>query len=150
MNINNPGFSNLLGAVIAVGLNLLFIALLTARLSGRSTLEHWLGLIATTAVLPLGYLLATSFTHGRPPLYQIQIALMIVYLIVELLLDYIFKFDFRSVRWMAITYVMLFSGATGGMIGVASLAGRGWMYASLVTFIVTIALAFYQRAKTGM
>lgn len=86
----------------------------------------------------------------RPPLYFVQLGLMIVYFLVELLLDYILKIDFRSVRWMTITYVTLFFAATGGMLGVASHAGRGWSYASIALFLVMAVLAFVQRAVTGM
>jgi hypothetical protein len=74
---------------------------------------------------------------------------MIAFQLVELLLDYILDIDFRSIRWMTIVYVTLFFGATGGMIGVASHAGRGWTAVTGTTFLVMAGLAFYQRAKTG-
>ena len=75
---------------------------------------------------------------------------MIFYLILELFLDYILKIDFRNTRWMVITYVTIFFGATGGMIGLASLAGRGWMLITVITFLTMAVLAFVQRAITGL
>jgi len=75
---------------------------------------------------------------------------MLVWLLVELLLDYILKIDFRNVGWMVISYVVLFFAGTGGMLGVAANAGRGWTILAVILFLVMAALAFIQRAVTGM
>ena len=40
--------------------------------------------------------------------------------------------------------------ATGGMIGVASLAGAGWAIAAVILFLIMAVLAFVQRAVTGL
>jgi len=69
---------------------------------------------------------------------------------VEVLMDYILKVDFRNVRWMVITYVVLFFAGTGGMLGVAANAGRGWTILAVILFLVLAALAFIQRTVTGM
>jgi hypothetical protein len=87
---------------------------------------------------------------GRPVLYYVQISLMLVWLLVEALLDYILKIDFRRVRWMVICYVTLFFAASGGMVGVASYAGAAWTWAAGLLFIIMAALAFIQRSVTGM
>jgi hypothetical protein len=92
----------------------------------------------------------TARQLGRPVLYYVQIGLMLVWLLVELVLDYILKVDFRQVRWMVIGYVVLFFAGTGGMLGVAANAGRGWMILTVILFFVMAALAFIQRAVTGM
>jgi hypothetical protein len=141
---------NLTGAVVAVLVYALTIGVFAARLAGRSGLEHGLGLAVVALVLPLIYLLLRWKVDGRSGLYVLQLSLMIAYLVTELLLDYVFRYDFRSVRWITIAYVTLFFGATGGMIGVASHAGRGWTRASIVLFLAMALLAFVQRAVTGM
>jgi hypothetical protein len=51
---------------------------------------------------------------------------------------------------MTIAYVIVFFSGTGGMIGVASQAGRAWAAPGVVLFLVMAALAFIQRAVTGM
>jgi hypothetical protein len=141
---------NLLGAIVANAYNLLIIAVFAARLGGHPRLEYGLGLAAFSLVVPMVYLLMRASSTDRPGLYFLQLGLMIVFQLVELLLDYILEIDFRSVRWMTIAYVTLFFGATGGMIGVASHAGRGWTAVTGTTFLVMAGLAFYQRAKTGL
>ena len=68
----------------------------------------------------------------------------------EFLLDYALKIEFRQTRWMVISYVVLYFAGTGGMLGVASNAGRGWTISAVILFLVTAVLAFVQRAATGM
>ena len=75
---------------------------------------------------------------------------MLVYLIVLFSVDYVLRFDFRQTQWMVISYVMLYFAGAGGMIGVASLAGRGWMVSSIILFLIAAVLAFVQRAVTGI
>jgi hypothetical protein len=75
---------------------------------------------------------------------------MLAWLLVEALLDYILKINFRKVRWMVISYIVLFFAGTGGMLGVAANAGRVWTIAAGILFIIMAVLAFVQRAVTGM
>jgi hypothetical protein len=51
---------------------------------------------------------------------------------------------------MVISYVILFFAGTGGMLGVAANAGRGWAISAIILFLIMAALAFVQRTVTGM
>ena len=75
---------------------------------------------------------------------------MLAWLVLEALLDYILKVDFRNVRWMVISYVVLFFAGTGGLLGVASNAGRGWSASAIILFLIMAVLTFIQRAITCM
>ena len=75
---------------------------------------------------------------------------MLSWLLVVALLDYILKIDFRNIRWIVISYVVLFFAGTGGMLGVASNAGREWSISAVVLFLIMAVLTFVQRAVTGM
>jgi len=46
--------------------------------------------------------------------------------------------------------LMVFFSGTGGMIGVASQAGRAWAVPTIVLFLMMTALSFVQRAVTGI
>jgi hypothetical protein len=142
--------TNLLGALVAVVFYVCVILVFILRLLGNPQHVTWIGLVWLLLILPLGYLLLVAQQFQRPVLYYVQIGLMILFLIAELLLDYVLKIDFRSVRWMVIGYVVLFFAGGGGMIGVAAEAGRGWTIAAVVLFLVMGVLAFVQRAVTGM
>ena len=142
--------TDLIGAVTALLIYGLTIAVFGARLADKARVEHGLGIAVILLAAPLVYLLLVADAHSRSPLYFVQLSLMLLFLIVELLLDYVLRVDFRSVRWMTIGYATLFFAGTGGMLGVAAHAGRPWSYASIVLFLLMAALAFFQRAKTGM
>jgi hypothetical protein len=83
-------------------------------------------------------------------LYYIQIGCMLAWLVAEALLDYLLRVDFRQVRWVVVGYVVLFFAGTGGMVGIATNAGRGWSLAAVALFLIMAILTFVQRAVTGM
>ena len=141
---------NLLGAVVAIVYYVLVISIFAARLLNRPRWEHGLGFAVLLLGFPLALLLVTAPGLRRPALYYVQVVLLLAYLAVEALLDYVFKVDFRHVRWMIIAYVTLFFAGSGGMLGVAAPAGRPWSITAIVLFLAMAVLAFVQRAITGM
>jgi hypothetical protein len=141
---------NLLGAIVAVTFFVSAILVFIFRLLGKPQYGHWIGYFEFLLAIPLVFLLLKAPQLERPALYYIQIGLMLLWLIVEAVLDYILKIDFRNVRWMVISYVVLFFAGTGGMLGVATNAGREWSLLAIMLFLVMAVLTFVQRAVTGM
>jgi len=142
--------TNVLGAVTAVLFFISAILVFVFRLLGKPQWGYWLGYFEFLLAIPLVYLLVRAPQLQRPWLYYVQIGCMLLWLAVEALLDYLLKIDFRSTRWMVISYVVLFFAGAGGLLGIASLAGRGWSIAAIVLFLIMAALTFIQRAVTGM
>ena len=142
--------TNLLGAVTAIAFFVSAILVFTFRLLGKPQYGQWIGYFEFLLAVPLIFLIVKAPQLGRPTLYYIQIACMLAWLVLEALLDYILKVDFRQVRWMVISYVVLFFAGTGGMLGVASNAGRGWSISAIILFLIMAVLTFVQRAVTGM
>ena len=142
--------TNLLGALVAVMLYTSAIFVFIFRLLDRPQYGRWFGIFELLLALPLCYLPLTARQLDRPVLYYVQIGLMLVWLLVELLLDYVLKIEFRNVGWMVISYVVLYFAGAGGMLGVAANAGQGWMILTVILFLIMAALAFIQRAVTGM
>ncbi len=140
---------NLLGAIVAVAFYVSAILVFIFRLLGKPQFEHWIGYVEFLLAIPLVYLLVEAPQLERPALYYIQIGLMLAWLLVEALLDYILKIDFRKVQWMVISYVVLFFAGMGGMLGVAANAGRGWTIVAGILFLFMAVLAFVQRSVTG-
>ncbi len=141
---------NLAGALVAVVMYTTSIVVFVTRLAGRPQVGHAVGWLQFALAIPLIVLLALGPRLGRPWLYYLQVGLMLSFLVVELLLDYVLKIDFRHSRAAVVPYVMLFFAGTGGMLGVAALAGRGWLMAGGILFLGMAALAFVQRSVTGM
>ncbi|MCX6224748.1 MAG: hypothetical protein NTV01_08370 [Bacteroidia bacterium] len=142
--------ANLIGTCSALLILLLASLIFIFRLCGQARVEYWLGIAFMVIALPLVYLLVAANRFDRPAIYYIQIVIMLVFIIAELLLDYVFRIEFRHTQWMAITYTMLFFAGTGGMIGVAALSGKPYAILSVCLFFIMAILAFYQRQKTGM
>lgn len=140
---------NILGAVVAVlffvSASLVFIL----RLVKRPGAVRWLRYFEYLLALPLIYLLIQAPVVHRATLYYIQAGFVLLWLALEWVLDDLLKLDFRHTRWMVITYVVLFFAAAGGLLGIASLAGRGWIIAAGVLFLVMAMLTFVQRKVTG-
>lgn len=141
---------NLLGAVLANVINITAISIFVARLLGKVDVGHWIGILILLSVVPLIYLLQTAASLHRRRMYFVWVGLMIAFVIVDFLLDWWPKVSFRDNMSIIIPYVMLFFGATGGMIGVASLAGKKWTIITTSSFLVMAVLAFVQRQVTGM
>jgi len=112
---------NLIGAILAQIIYIVMILIFILRLLDKPKFEYGLGLVLMLSAFPLAYLLVTAPSLERPLIYYIQICLMLVFLIIELLLDYI-----------------------------ASHAGRGWTLAAVLLFLVMAVLSFIQRAITGL
>ena len=110
------------------------------RLLGKPQYGLWIGYFEFLLAIPMIFLLLKAPQLERPALNYIQIGCMPAWLIVEALLDYILKIDFRNVSRMMISYVVLFFAGTGGMLGVAA----------IILFLIMAVLAFVQRAVTGM
>jgi hypothetical protein len=142
--------TNLIGAITAVVFFSSAILVFVSRLLHRPRIGYWMGLLEILLILPLLYLLLKAPGEQRPTLYYIQLIAILLWLVVELLLDYILKLDFRHTRWMVITYVVLFFAGAGGLVGIASAAGTGWKIAAIILFLVMAVLTFVQRALTGM
>jgi len=141
---------NLVGAAVAHWIYSASILVFVLRLLQMPKLGHWIGVGVLLAAFPLGFLLRKAPSLDRSALYYLQIGLMLAWLVVEFLLDWWPGVRFRETRWIVILYVTLFFAGAGGMIGVASLAGRGWMISAVIVFLVMGVLAFVQRAMTGM
>lgn len=141
---------NLCGAILANVINITTISIFIARLLGKPEIGHWIGIIILLSLIPLFYLLYSAKSLSRASIYYIWVSLMIVFIIVEFLVDWFPKIDFRDNLLNVIPYVMLFFGATGGMIGVASLAGKKWAIITITSFLIMAVLAFVQRQVTGM
>lgn len=137
---------NLIGALAAHVIFVSSIITFSFRKIFKLAPGNWVGIPILLMVFPLAYLLVTAPGEGRPFLYYIQVGLMLLWLILLFLVDYVLHYDFRQTQWMVIAYVVIYFAGMGGMIGVASLAGRAWTVSSIVFFVIAAILAFAQRA----
>ena len=141
---------DVLGAVVAHVIFISSIITFASRIIFGVKPGHWVGTPILLMVFPLGYLLLRAPEFNRPVLYYVQIGIMLAWLIVLLLVDYVLRYDFRQTQWMVISYVVFYFAGAGGMIGIAALAGRTWTISAIILFFITLILAFVMRAVTGL
>jgi hypothetical protein len=139
-----------LGAIVAHVVFISSILTFSSRMVFKLQPGHWIGIPILLMVFPLGYLLLGAPEFNRPFLYYVQIGTMLVWLIVLFLVDYVLRYDFRQTQWMVISFVVLAYAGMGGMIGIASLAGRTWTISATILFLIVAVLGFVQRAITGI
>ena len=143
--------ANLVGAMTAISVYVLYSIMFGLRLLGFPELGHKVASIQFLAVIPLIFLLVTAKKLDRPAMYSIQLILMLFVLLIELMLDYVLKYSWREVRWMVITYVTLFFAGTGGLLGViVKMENRFWLLTGVGLYLIMAILAFVSRAVTGI
>ena len=73
---------------------------------------------------------------------------MVIFLLLEALLDYVFKVPFRQSRWLW-AYLLSFYLAQWAMIGYAFLAQPVFGFVTLVTYFLSLGATAYSYAKVG-
>ena len=126
MKESSDPVADLVGAITANVYMLLIIAVFVARILGLLEISRWIGFTSTLVLFPLLYLFVVGLRTGRRKIYFAWLVLMILFVLFELIIDQILRVDLRSQQSSVIPYVMFFFAATGGMIGVASQAGKTW------------------------
>jgi len=146
----NARFANLVGAITANVYMLLIIAIFISRILGFLEIGRWVGFVSSLIIVPLVYLFVVGLRIGQRKIYFVWLGLMVLFALFELVIDQILRIDLRSAQWTVVPYVMFFFAATGGMIGVASQAGKAWTITTVIIFLIMAIMAFVQRGITGM
>ena len=150
MKESSEPVADLVGAITANVYMLLIIALVIARILGLLEISRWIGFTSSLVIFPLLYLFIVGLRTSRRKIYFAWLALMILFVLFELIIDQILRVDLRSQQSSIIPYVMFFFAATGGMIGVASQAGKTWAITTVIIFLIMAVMSFVQRGITGL
>jgi hypothetical protein len=142
--------ADLIGAITANVYMLLIIAVFIARILGLLEISRWIGFTSSLVIFPLLYIFIVGLRTSRRKIYFAWLALMILFVLFELIVDQLLRVDLRSQQSSVIPYVMFFFAATGGMIGVASQAGKTWAITTVTIFLIMAIMSFVQRGITGL
>ena len=127
----------------AIVFNLLVSAVYISTKYDNMGLVRKLGLPIVSLILPFGYTLRKFMENNDERKVIISNAVIIVYLIVELLLDIILVIPFRDILWLHILYILVFYAAEFSMIGVSFNKDRKMGVVVLSTFVVLIGCLVY-------
>jgi len=134
--------------VIANVINLLLIGIFLSRPKGLKKVEHVLGLFVVVMILPVGMAILLNALGKREWWTIVLPAILILFLTVELLFDYILKLNFRKTRWLW-PYLLLYYLAMMAMIGYSFSMGNTYGFVTLGTYFLGLFATWYSYSKVG-
>lgn len=134
--------------VIANLINLLLISIFLSRPKGLKKVEHVLGLFVVAMILPAGVVVILNILGKREWWTIVLPLILILFLKIELLFDYILKLNFRKTR-LIWPYLLLYYLAMMAMIGYSFLIGKIYGFVTLGTYFFGLFATWYSYSKVG-
>ncbi|KAA3619624.1 MAG: hypothetical protein DWQ05_02560 [Calditrichaeota bacterium] len=128
--------------------NILISAIMISRTSSWKKFEFYSGLIIVTMAIPLAACVYLNFIENRGVWTVILPLFLIVYCLIELIFDYIFKSNFRETNLLW-PYLLVFYLALMGMIGYAFLLGKPFGFITLSTYFLSLFATRYSYTRVG-
>jgi len=126
--------------------NLLMTSIFFTRPKGWRRFERIAGLVMVGLAVPLGAAVVLNALGKRDWWFVVLPLPLILHCVVELLLDYILKLDFRKTRLLGPYLVLFFLGQIG-LIGYAFAVGAIQGFVTLATYFLCLGAMRYAHAK---
>ena len=120
----------------AVAFNLLIAAIFIAQKLGRDKLVRTFGILWLWLIIPLALVFVSYWQQGRETRILVSFGFVFLYMLVELLLDYVFKIDFRSKLVTHVPYIILEYVALFSLIVIAFDINQVWGWVVTICFWV--------------
>ena len=118
----------------AIAFNLLIAAIFVAQKLGRENLVRNFGILWLWLIVPLALVFVSYWQAGRAMRILVSFVLVFFYMLVELLLDYLLKFNFRAKAITHVPYIILEYVALFSLIVIAFDIHRGWGWVVTICF----------------
>ena len=135
-------------SAIANLVNILMIGIFLSRPRRLRRVEHALGIVLLTLAIPLTISIALNLVGKREWWTVVLPSLLVVFLTIELILDYILKLEFRNTRLLW-PYLLLYYLSSWGMIGYTFLVGKPYGFITLVTYFLHLGATWYSYSRVG-
>jgi len=123
-------------------INILIAFLFLARMSGLTEVENTLGIAVITMGFALGYIAYLNKKNRRDKWETYLLIPIFLFIIVELILDYILVLDFRSTIFVG-PYILLYYIGAWGLIGYSFRFEKKWGFITLGTYFLMMILSIY-------
>ena len=144
---------DLIFVITAVLFNGCIIGVFIAQKKGRTKLVRTFGTIMLSLVVPLVAVFVNYWTENRPLWIMIYLGFIFLYILVEWLLDYVFKIAFRQRLITHVPYIILEYVALFGFIGIAFAIDRTWGFIVSISFWMAMGSLIYmywgQKGRPG-
>ena len=125
---------------IANLINVIMTILFTARIFGLAQVEYVLGIV----VMVMGFaLIYVAFLNKKNKRDKWEVYLLIpifLFFIVDLFLDYLFPFGFRSTTLVG-PYILLYYVGLWGLVGYSFRFDKKWGFVTLATYFLNMTLS---------
>ena len=134
---------DLLFVFTAVAFNLLIAAIFIAQKLRQNKLVKTFGILWLWLIIPLALVFVAYWQAGKEAQILLYFGLTFLYMLAELLLDYVFKIDFRSKPITHVPYIILEYIALFSLIAIAFDIDRRWgIVVSICFWILMGSLVF--------
>lgn len=138
---------DLLAVAVTNLFNVIMVVVFLLRTRG-ATHPPLVGLIWVAFILVLAVVVALNINMQREWWAITLPLLLIVFLVAEVALDYIARYDFRSTRLLG-PYLFLYYVSIMGMIGYSFLAEKRYGFVTLATYFLSQIAALYSYLNVG-
>jgi hypothetical protein len=146
---------DLVFVLCAVAFNWLIIGVFIATKKVHPKLRAIFGATFVSLGIPFTTVFIHYLVEGRDLLTMVRFGFVLLYIAVELLLDYILKFDFRQKPISHVPYILLEYIALFSLIGISFSIDRTWGWIISISFWAVLGSLIYlywgkskQRAHT--
>ena len=129
--------------ISAIAFNLLIASVFIASRHEKMRLVRRIGVGLIALGIPFLIVLYHSLTAGHNQYVRIALAVVLAYILTELLLDFILMNDFRSRFITHLPYILLEYGAFAGLIYTSFTISKRLGWAVSVTFWIAMAALIY-------
>jgi hypothetical protein len=126
----------------------LIIGIMLSRPFGLRHLERRLGLVSVACALPVALAAVLNALGGRAWWTVVLPLLLVAFLVLELILDYLLKLDFRHTRLLG-PYLLLYYVALMGMIGYSFGVSDTLGFITLTVYLANLLATWWSYARVG-
>ncbi|MFO7634445.1 MAG: hypothetical protein R6W76_17985 [Caldilinea sp.] len=134
--------------VIANLVNLLMIGIFLARVRRRKDVERRFGVVILVLAIPVLAAAVHNVQTHRSMWFTLLLLPFLFHCLIEWLLDYVWKLDFRS-TWLVGPYLLVYYLGLLGLIGYAFLVSRVAGFVTLATYFLNQLATWYSYARVG-
>jgi uncharacterized membrane protein YfcA len=132
--------------IAAVIFHLSIVGVYITQKNGRDKLVKAFGAVTLLLGAPLAVIFGHYIISGEPEWKLNSFGFIFLYLLTELLLDFVFKIDFRKKLVPHTLYIILFYVAIIGFIRMSFAVNTYWGYAVSVAFWILLGALIYNLA----
>ena len=134
---------DLIFVITAVLFNSCIVGVFIAQKKGRTRLVRTFGAGMLSLVVPLAVVFVNYWVEERPLWIMVYLGFIFLYILVEWLLDYVFKIEFRQKLITHVPYIILEYIALFGFIGISFAIDRTWGFIVSISFWAVLGSLIY-------